>query len=116
MKENGTWEEVGAKENSLTQREKYMKANGEMIRPTASVFILTLTGQAMSDNGIMTSSKEEELRLGPTVLNSQDSTKMVRRTALESICGQMVPNMKESGSTTKLRDTVIINGAMVENT
>jgi hypothetical protein len=28
MKENGTWEEVGAKENSLTQREKYMKANG----------------------------------------------------------------------------------------
>ena len=127
MKASGKTTKQMAMANSYMPMEMYMRVSGRMIKHTEWVTTSTQMGQLTMENGKMINSMERELKLGPTVQSTKDSTMKARNTEKglfnlltaastlgtsnltkylekENMYGQMVSHMKVNGRRIKCMD------------
>ena len=111
-KVNGLWGEHMAEAHSSILKVKFMKENGNMIKPQALESILILMEQNMKVSGFQIYSMGKGQRNGPMVQYFKESMEKVRKTGKENINGLMVHNMRVNGKIMRLVVMAIISGQM----
>lgn len=101
IKDSGKWEERQAKEYLLTLRARFMMGTGSTTKHKDSEFTLTLTVHDMKGSGNRIFSLEMARSFGLMDLSSKENIEMERKMELGSMCGQMEPNIMESGKIMK---------------
>lgn len=97
----------------LTIMEQDMRDNGSMIISTDEAVRLGSTEAVMTDNIVRERSTETENTFGGTVAITKEPGKTIRSRALVYMCGQMGADTLESGSTTRCTAKGSIPGKMV---
>jgi hypothetical protein len=88
----------------------FSKANGLMIRPTATEYMSTRMELDMKESGKMICSTDMAKRFGQITRCMRGLTMKVRSMGVVSIFGRMVPATTVTGTKTVLKGMVFING------
>ena len=112
MLANGNSIKHAVKANSGMLMVIFSKANGLMIKPTASVFIPIKMVPNMKVIGRRTCNTDMERNRGQMAQNMKENITMVKNMVRAIIFGMMAQNMMDNGLIIKLKDMVFINGKM----
>jgi len=90
----------------------FSKANGSMIRPTATEYMSIRMELDMKESGKMTCSTDMAKRFGQITQCMRGLIMRVRSMGVVSIFGRTVPATMVTGTKTALKGMVFINGKM----
>jgi ABC-type histidine transport system ATPase subunit len=90
----------------------FSKANGSMIRPTATEYMSIRMELDMKESGKMICSTDMAKRFGQITRCMRGLTMKARSMGVVSIFGRTAPATTATGMKTALKETVFINGKM----